>query len=222
MRVDIWSDITCPFCYIVKKRLERVATEMDVTLDIHWHSFQLDPDAPTSYSSSNSERLAKKYHRSIESIDEMQEKIADMAAEEGIDFQWQKAKAGNSFNAHRIIHLAQSKNLADEAQEAFFKAYLTEGLAIGEREVLDEVASRIGLDHGEVEDVLESNAFAEFVKYDQDLAQEPLKITTVPFLVFEQRVALAGAQPAQVFNEVIAKVIHDQKKIENTPPTEDQ
>lgn len=218
MRVDIWSDVVCPFCYIAKKRLERVASEMQEPLEIYWHSFQLDPDAPTSHQSSNSERLAIKYQRSVEDIEQMQSQIATMAAEEGIDFQWQKANSGNSFNAHRVIHLAQSKHLGSEAQEAFFKAYMTEGLAIGEREVLDEIASRIGLEHGEVEDVLDSNAFADFVKYDEEMAREKLNITAVPFFVFDQRVALAGAQPAQVLQDVINKVRLDQANAENTPP----
>lgn len=94
---------------------------------------------------SNTERLAIKYGRSFEEMQEMERNIAEMAAGEGIDFQWQQAKSGNSFNAHRIIHLAQSKGLGSQAEEAFFHAYMTEGLAIGEREVVEEIASRIGL-----------------------------------------------------------------------------
>lgn len=211
MRVDIWSDVVCPFCYIGKKRLERIAASMNLELDIHWHSFQLDADAPTSHSTSNTERLAHKYGRSIEDMTQMQENIAQIAQAEGIDFQWQQAKSGNSFNAHRIIHLAQSKGLGSQAKEAFFYAYMTEGLAIGEREVLDEVASRIGLDHGEVEDVLNGNGFTEFVEYDEKLAREKLNISAVPFFVFDQRVALAGAQPDEVFKEVIQKVLDSEK-----------
>lgn len=215
MRVDIWSDVVCPFCYIGKKRLERIAQDMDLTLDIHWHSFQLDPDAPSSHTVSNTERLAHKYGRSIEDMTQMQENIAQIAKAEGIDFVWQRAKSGNSFNAHRLIHLAQSKELGNEAKDAFFHAYMTEGLAIGEREVLDDVASRIGLDHGEVEDVLNSNSFAEFVEYDEQLAREKLNISAVPFFVFDQRVALAGAQPDNVFIDVIQKVLDAEKNPSN-------
>ena len=209
MRVDIWSDVVCPFCYIGKKRLEHVAEEAGIELEVHWHSFQLDPDAPATHEASNTERLAKKYGRSIAETEEMQRNIAAMAAEEGIDFQWQKANSGNSFNAHRIIHLAQSKGLGNEAKEAFFHAYMTEGLAIGEREVVEEIASRIGLDNAEVEYVLDSNEFTDFVQHDEKIAREQLQVTGVPFFVFNQKLALSGAQPREVFLQVLQQAQSD-------------
>lgn len=199
MRVDIWSDVVCPFCYIGKKRLEHVAQEAGIELDIHWHSFELDPNAPAKHDTSNTERLAKKYGRSYAEMEEMERNVAAMAAVEGIDFQWQKANSGNSFNAHRIIHLAQSKGLGNEAKEAFFHAYMTEGLAIGEREVVEEIASRIGLDNAEVEYVLDSDELADFVHHDEQIAHEQLKVTGVPFFVFDQKLALSGAQPREIF-----------------------
>ncbi|MCH7335407.1 DsbA family oxidoreductase [Acinetobacter sp. NIPH 2699] len=205
MRVDIWSDVVCPFCYIGKKRLEHVAAEAGIELDIHWHSFELDPDAPAKHDTSNTERLAKKYGRSYAEIEEMERNIASMAAEEGIDFQWQKANSGNSFNAHRIIHLAQSKGMGNEAKEAFFHAYMTEGLAIGEREVVEEIASRIGLDNAEVEYVLDSDELADFVRHDEKIAHEQLKVTGVPFFVFDQKLALPGAQPREIFLQALQK-----------------
>lgn len=205
MRVDIWSDVVCPFCYIGKKRLERVAKDAGVELEIFWHTYQIDPDASASQNISNTQRLAQKYDRTLEEVEEMQENIAKMAKAEGIDFQWQNTKAGNSFNAHRIIHLAQSKGLGNQAEEAFFHAYMTEGLAIGEREVVEEIASRIGLENGEVEDVLNSNDFAEFIKYDENLAREQLNVQGVPFFIFNQKVALAGAQPDNVLIDVLQK-----------------
>ncbi|RZF52950.1 DsbA family oxidoreductase [Acinetobacter halotolerans] len=205
MRVDIWSDVVCPFCYIGKKRLEHVAAEAGIELDIHWHSFELDPDAPAKHDTSNTERLAKKYGRSYAEMEEMERNIAAMAAEEGIDFQWQKANSGNSFNAHRIIHLAQSKGMGNEAKEAFFHAYMTEGLAIGEREVVEEIASRIGLDNAEVEYVLDSDELADFVRHDEKIAHEQLKVTGVPFFVFDQKLALPGAQPREIFLQALQK-----------------
>lgn len=203
MRVDIWSDVVCPFCYIGKKRLEHVAEEAGIELEIHWHSFELDPNAPAKHETSNTERLAKKYGRSYAEMEEMERNVAAMAAAEGIDFQWQKANSGNSFNAHRIIHLAQSKGLGNEAEEAFFHAYMTEGLAIGEREVVEEIASRIGLDNAEVEYVLDSDELADFVRHDEQIAHEQLKVTGVPFFVFEQKLALSGAQPREVFLQAL-------------------
>lgn len=210
MRVDIWSDVVCPFCYIGKKRLEHVAAEAGIELEVHWHSFELDPDAPSTHEISNTERLAQKYGRSPAEVEEMQRNMAAMAAEEGIDFQWKKANSGNSFNAHRIIHLAQSKGLGNEAKEAFFHAYMTEGLAIGEREVVEEIASRIGLDNAEVEYVLDSDELADFVRHDEQIAHEQLKVTGVPFFVFDQKLALAGAQPREIFLQVLQQAQSNQ------------
>ncbi len=203
MRVDIWSDVVCPFCYIGKKRLEHVAEQAGIELDIHWHSFELDPNAPAKHDTSNTERLAQKYGRSYAEMEEMERNVAAMAAAEGIDFQWQKANSGNSFNAHRIIHLAQSKGLGNEAEEAFFHAYMTEGLAIGEREIVEEIASRIGLDHAEVEYVLDSDELADFVRHDEKIAHEQLNVTGVPFFIFDQKLALSGAQPREIFLQAL-------------------
>jgi predicted DsbA family dithiol-disulfide isomerase len=203
MRVDIWSDVVCPFCYIGKKRLEHVAEQAGIELDIHWHSFELDPNAPAKHDTSNTERLAQKYGRSYAEMEEMERNVAAMAAAEGIDFQWQKANSGNSFNAHRIIHLAQSKGLGNEAEEAFFHAYMTEGLAIGEREIVEEIASRIGLDHAEVEYVLDSDELADFVRHDEKIAREQLNVTGVPFFIFDQKLALSGAQPREIFLQAL-------------------
>lgn len=208
MRVDIWSDVVCPFCYIGKKRLEAAAEQAGIELEVHWHSFELDPEAPIRQEISNSERLAQKYGRTLADVEEMQRNIAQMAAEEGIQFNWENANSGNTFNAHRIIHLAQSKGLGSEAKEAFFYSYMTQGLAIGERETLEDVAARIGLNPVEVEDLLDSEEYADFVKFDQEVAHEQLKVTGVPFFVFDQRVALAGAQPREVFLQVFEKALH--------------
>lgn len=207
MRVDIWSDVVCPFCYIGKKRLEAAAQEAGIELEVHWHSYQLDPEAPVRQEVSNSERLAQKYGRSVAEVEEMQRNIAEMAKAEGIEFNWEGANSGNTFNAHRIIHLAQSKGLGTNAQEAFFYSYMTQGLAIGERETLEDVAARIGLNPVEVDDLLDSNEFSDFVKFDQEVAQDQLKVTGVPFFVFDQRVALAGAQPKDVFLQVFEKAL---------------
>lgn len=208
MRVDIWSDVVCPFCYIGKKRLEAVAQEMGVELEVHWHSFQLDPEAPNTRDVSNSERLAEKYGRTIAEVEEMQRNIAAMAKLEGIEFNWENANSGNTFNAHRIIHLAQSQGLGDAAKEAFFYSYMTQGLAIGERETLEDVASRIGLNPVEVDDLLDSDEYSDFVKFDEEMARNQLNVTGVPFFVFDQRIALAGAQPREVFEKVLTEALN--------------
>lgn len=214
MRVDVWSDVVCPFCYIGKKRLEAAAAETGIELEIHWHSFELDPDAPAHQEVSNSERLAQKYGRTLAEVEEMQRNIAEMAKAEGIEFNWENANSGNTFNAHRIIHLAQSKGLGSEAKEAFFYSYMTQGLPIGERETIEDIASRIGLNPVEVDHVLDSEEYADFVKFDEEVAQEQLKVTGVPFFVFDQRIALAGAQPREVFKQVMEKALESAAQVE--------
>lgn len=207
MRVDIWSDVVCPFCYIAKHRLEAAAAQLELELEVHWHSFQLNKDADLKLQGSNIERLAQKYQRSMPEVEKMQAEIAIMAQQEGIEFNWQQLKPGSSLDAHRIIHLAQSKGLGNEAQAAFFYSVLTEGLAIDARETLEDVAARIGLNPVEVDDVLDSDLYADFVKFDEDMAQDQLKVTGVPFFVFNQRIALAGAQPREVFVQVLEKAL---------------
>lgn len=214
MRVDIWSDVVCPFCYIGKKRLETVAAEAGIDLEIIWHSFELDQNAPAKHDTSNTERLAKKYGRTIEQTQEMERNIAEVAASEGITFNWEQANSGNTFNAHRIIHLAQSKGLGNEAEEAFFHAYMTEGMPIGERETVEDVASRIGLDHTEVEYVLDSEEFADFVRHDEKIAHEQLQVTGVPFFVFDQRLSLSGAQAREVFLQAMQQALSTAEKLD--------
>ena len=214
MRVDIWSDVVCPFCYIGKKRLEAAAKQAGMELEVHWHSFELDPEAPIRQEVSNSERLAQKYNRTIAEVEEMQRNIATMAKAEGIEFNWENANSGNTFNAHHVIHLAQSKGLGSEAKEAFFYSYMTQGMPIGERETIEDVASRIGLNPVEVDDLLDSDEYADFVKFDEEVAHDQLKVTGVPFFIFDQRVALAGAQPTDVFVQVLKQAAEDVSQAE--------
>ena len=203
IRVDIWSDIVCPFCYIGKKRLEHVAAEAGIALDVHWHSFELDPNAPAKHNTNNTERLAKKYGRSYADMEQMERNVAAMAAEEGIDFQWRKAQSGNTFDAHRLIHFAATKGLANQAKEALCYAYMTDGMAIGERSNVELVAQRVGLPADEIKAVLDSDAFAAEVRHDEEIARSQLQVSGVPFFVFNQRLALSGAQPREVFLQAL-------------------
>ena len=203
IRVDIWSDVVCPFCYIGKKRLEHVAAEAGIALDVHWHSFELDPNAPAKHNTNNTERLAKKYGRSYADMEQMERNVAAMAAEEGIDFQWRKAQSGNTFDAHRLIHFAATKGLANQAKEALCYAYMTDGMAIGERSNVELVAQRVGLPADEIKAVLDSDAFAAEVRHDEEIARSQLQVSGVPFFVFNQRLALSGAQPREVFLQAL-------------------
>ena len=206
MRVDIWSDVVCPFCYIGKKRLEQVAAEVGVELDIHWHSFELDQHAEPEYPSSNTERLAQKYGRSLAEMQQMERNVAAMAASEGIDFQWQKANSGNTFNAHRLLHFAASKGLQHQLKEALCYAYMSEGKKIGRAEVLQQIAVTVGLPADEVEAVLHSEQYADAVRQDEQMAQQ-LDISGVPYFVFDQKIALSGAQPREVMRQALEQLL---------------
>jgi predicted DsbA family dithiol-disulfide isomerase len=206
MRVDIWSDVVCPFCYIGKKRLEHVASDAGIELEIHWHSFELDPQAAEHDGRSNTERLAEKYGRSLSQMQQMERDVAAMAATEGIDFQWQKAQSGNTFNAHRLLHFAASKGLQSQLKEALCYAYMTEGKNIAQPEVLLAIAVGVGLPADEVSALLASAQYATAVRQDQQLAQQ-MKVSGVPFFVFDQQLALSGAQPREVMLQALQQAI---------------
>jgi len=157
LRIDIWSDIICPYCYIGKKRLENVAAEEGIELDIHWHSYELMPEGAAQYQESLPELLAKRYGMSVEQAIQTEIRTAQAAAEEGIDFQWQTAKPGNTFNMHRLMQYAQTQGLADELGERFMHAYFTEGQAIGNLKVVAKLAGGVGLQEAEVWSILNSH-----------------------------------------------------------------
>lgn len=221
MRVDIWSDVVCPFCYIGKKRLEHAAQEAGITLDIHWHSFELDPHAPRQHDTSNTVRLAEKYGRTIAETEEMERRIAEMAKEEGIDFQWQKANSGNTFDAHRLLHLAEEQGMGSTLKEAFLHAYMTEGALIGEQDVVEKIAIQAGLDVDKVKEVLASDLYAGDVRHDEATAQQ-LQISAVPFFIFDKKLGVSGAQPKEIFKQAFEQTLAEEQNISGLQCDEEQ
>lgn len=217
VRIDIWSDIICPFCYIGKKRLESVAAEEGIELDIHWHSYELMPEGAAQYQESLPELLAKRYGMSIEQAIQTEIRTAKAAAEEGIDFQWQKAKPGNTFNMHRLLQYAQTQGLATELDERFMHAYFTEGQAIGDKHVIAKLAIEVGLNEQDVWDILNSERYAKEVREDERVAQRELNVRGVPFIVFDQKVAIPGALPREAFRETLQQIAAE--KATNQPLT---
>ena len=206
LRIDIWSDIICPYCYIGKKRLEHVAAEEGIELDIHWHSYELIPEGAAQYSESLPELLAKRYGMSLEQAIQAEIRTAQAAAEEGIDFKWQKAKPGNTFNMHRLLQFAQTQGLATQLDERFMHAYFTEGQAIGDKNVVAKLAIEVGLNEAEVWAILNSERYAQEVREDERVAQRELNVRGVPFIVFEEQVAIPGAMPREVFRDTLRKM----------------
>ena len=200
LRVDIWSDIACPWCYVGKRRLEAALARFPQrdAVEITWRAFELDPSAPRvrDTSKSHAERLAEKYGMTVKQAEERTAQLTELAAKDGLDFRFDRAKSGNTFDAHRVLHFAQERGLQDAVKERFFRGYLTDGEAIGEPEVLVRLAAEVGLPADEVQGVLAGDAYKDAVRADQALAQQ-LGIRGVPFFVFGEKYAVSGAQPAE-------------------------
>jgi predicted DsbA family dithiol-disulfide isomerase len=205
MQVDVWSDVVCPFCYIGKTRLARVAKQKGVALEWVWHSFQLNPEAPPRVTVSNAERLAAKYGMTVPQAERQLEGIAGIFESEGLVFNWRQARSGNTRNAHRVIQAAQDRGLGNEAEEAFFKAYFVDGRAIGELDVVRAIAAEIGIGSAEVDRALASDDIEARIEEDFRTARQ-LGVRGVPFFVFENKVAVSGAQPDPAFVQAMERV----------------
>ncbi|MDU0369629.1 DsbA family oxidoreductase [Hymenobacter endophyticus] len=207
MKIEIWSDILCPFCYIGKRRLEKALASFDHAQDvqIQWRSFELDPQANPTPGENQYARLAKKYGNTEAWARQMSANMAQSAAEEGLAFNFDTVVPANSLRAHRLVHLAARHGHQDAAKERLFKAYLEEGLDINDVLTLTRLATELELPTAEVEQLLTSNQFEQEVRYDEYQAQQ-LGIRGVPYFVFEDKYAVSGAQPAELFREVLEKV----------------
>lgn len=199
LRVDVWSDIVCPWCAIGKRRLEAALARFPYRDDVEvvWRAFELDPSAPTVRQGDNATRLAEKYGRTRAQAEAMIQSVTDTAAKDGLDFQLSRARSGNTFDGHRVLHLAAERGLQDAVKERLLRGYMSEGQAIGEHDVLVGLASEAGLDPQEVRAVLASDRYAREVREDEETAQR-LGIHGVPFFVLAGKYAFSGAQPADV------------------------
>jgi predicted DsbA family dithiol-disulfide isomerase len=202
LNVEIWSDVVCPWCYIGKRRFEAALAEFPHEVKTTWRSFELDPGAPAAREHSATEHLAAKYGMSIEQAQASHAQMTELAAREGLDYHFDTARGGNSFDAHRLIHLAAAHDKQDEAKERLMRAYFTEGVAIGDREALVALAADIGLDADEARAVLDGDAYADAVREDEVLAQR-IGIQGVPFFVLDRRLGVSGAQPAEVLVQAL-------------------
>ena len=199
LKIDVWSDIVCPWCAVGKRRLEAALARFPHRDDVEvvWRAFELDPSAPTLHEGDNATRLAKKYGRTKAQAEAMMKQLADTAAKDGLEFHLLTAKSGNTFDAHRVLQLAAERGRQGAVKERFFRGYMTEGEAIGDHEVLVRLASEAGLDAAEVRAVLSSEKYADDVREEEETARA-LGITGVPFFVLAGKYAVSGAQPADV------------------------
>ena len=220
LRIDVWSDIACPWCYIGRHRLETAVRDFAGPVTVVWRSFELDPSAPLErdHAVSHVHRLANKYGTSERQAQAMIDRVAAIGRDEGIEFDFDRIRPGNSFDAHRLLQVARRRDLAlaSALAERLFRGHFSEGLAIGEPEALVRPATDVGLDADEVAAVLSSDAHADDVRADEDEAAE-LGIDGVPFFVVGGRYGVAGAQPPELLREVFTRALQEPETAAGAP-----
>jgi predicted DsbA family dithiol-disulfide isomerase len=210
IKIEIWSDIMCPFCYIGKRKLDRAMDHYKnaAHFEIEWKSYQLDPDfKKENYAAQGLDtydRVAQKYGRDRAWSVEMHKNITEQAKAVGLTYNFDNVVAANSFDAHRLSQFAKKNHVGNELEELIFLAYFTEGKDVADLEVLVELGLKVGLDEAEIRSVLSSNAFAEDVKFDISESQK-LGVRGVPFFVFDRKLAVSGAQAEELFLETLDK-----------------
>lgn len=219
LKIEIWSDVMCPFCYIGKRNFEKALTQIEdkSKIEVEWKSFQLDPTIPNEVDPSVSAiaYLAEKKGITLEHSKSLHDNVIQMAANVGLKFDYSKAIVANSFNAHKLIQLAKTKKLGDQAEESLFKAYFTEGKNVNNIETLVQLGIEIGLEKDEIENVLIDASFDQLVKKDLSEAQQ-IGVTGVPFFVFNRKYAISGAQPSETFVSAIQQTIDEISDSTNT------
>jgi predicted DsbA family dithiol-disulfide isomerase len=215
VHVEIWSDIACPWCYIGKRRFEAALAGFphrdEVT--VKWRSFQLDPEAPTERPGELAAHLASKYGSSVEQARARQAQITELAAVEGLDFRFDRARSGNTFDAHRVVHLAAAHDKQDAMKERLMRAYLTEGELMSDHAALARLAGEVGLPADEVDELLTGDRFAADV-VDDVRTGVGLGITGVPFFVVDRTFGASGAQPPELLRELLAQAWDARPRLE--------
>ena len=217
MKIEIWSDVVCPWCYIGKRRFEAALAEFEHADDVEvlWRSFELDPNAPDSreITESQAELLAKKMGRPLEQVRAMQAQVTSVAASVGLQYRLDQTRPGNTFDAHRLLHLALEQDLQDPLKERFDAATFTEGLSVSDPDELARLAVEVGLDEARVREVLDSDEFAEAVRADESQARA-YGISGVPFFVIDGRYGVSGAQEPDAILGVLRQAWQERNPIE--------
>ncbi len=207
MRVEIWSDVVCPWCYVGKRRFEAALAAFPHRdqVEVVWRSFELDAGAPRERVGDYAQLLADKYGFAVSQGQEMIDTMTRAGAVDGLDLRFDRARTGNTFDAHRLLHLADASDepgLQDRLKERLLRATFTEGEPIGDHETLVRLAAEAGLDAVEARAVLASDRYAAEVRADEAQARA-YGITGVPFFVVDGRYGVNGAQPAAALTEVL-------------------
>ncbi|MCA1010818.1 DsbA family oxidoreductase [Halobacillus halophilus] len=213
MKIEIWSDFVCPFCYIGKRRLEQALENFpnEEKAEVVYKSFELDPNAERSSKQSMHEKLAAKYGRSLEEAKEMTRNMEEQASMVGLDFRFDTMVPTNTMDAHRVAKFAETKGLDQETAEVLFRAVFTDSKDIGDHETLIELAQEAGLDQSEVRQVLESTDYMELVRTEETEAHQ-VGVQGVPFFVINRKYAVSGAQPIEIFTQALEKAYSEEKQ----------
>jgi predicted DsbA family dithiol-disulfide isomerase len=204
MRVDIWSDIVCPWCYVGKRRFETALAAFDAdSVDVVHHSFQLNPGAPRESTTSRRQMLMQKYGLTEARVDALDAQMTQIAAEEGLPYRLEGTVTGNTLDAHQLVHLAREHGHQDAMLERLYRAYFSEGRSVFDQGSLIELAHEVGLDRETTRDVLREGRYVSAVRGDIEMAQR-LGISGVPFFVINGRYGVSGAQPPAMFLEAFA------------------
>ena len=197
MDVEIWSDVVCPWCYVGKRQFEEALGRFGHAdgVTVSWRSFELDPSSPTEVGMSMDRILERKYGMSADQAQAANQKMTALAAGVGLEYHLDRVRAGNTFDAHRLIHLAATHGLGGAMKERLLAAYFTEGRSVGEHATLTELATEVGLDPVETSEMLAGESFAAEVRADEARATA-LGATGVPFFVIDETYGVAGAQGA--------------------------
>ena len=203
MKVEIWSDVACPWCFIGKRRFDVALARFEHrdAVEVRYRSFELDPAAPAFRELAYLDHLMAKYRVPMAEADAMIDRMIEAGAQNGVVLRFDKAKPGNTFDAHRLLHLAAHRARQDALVDKVFRATFTKGAAIADHEVLVDLAADAGLDPDDARRVLESDAFADDVRADEQRAAD-LGITSVPFFVMGG-LGVSGAQPPDVLLRVL-------------------
>ncbi|HEX2141051.1 MAG TPA: DsbA family oxidoreductase [Candidatus Limnocylindria bacterium] len=213
MKVDVWSDIACPWCYIGKRNLEQAirAAGTDAgspSVQVEFHSFQLSPDTPVDFDGSETDYLAQHKGISREQAAAMQERVTAIAAAAGLDYHFERVRHTNTVKAHQLLHYARTRGLQSEMAERLMRGYFIEGRHLGRDEELVALAGEIGLDAEDVRRSLREEEFLAAVRQDEGLAAA-YGVRGVPFFVIDRGYALQGAQPPEVFEEALRMVANE-------------
>jgi predicted DsbA family dithiol-disulfide isomerase len=206
MKIEVWSDFVCPFCYIGKRRLEMALDKFEHKdkVELVFKSFELDPSAKKKYDENIHELIAKKYEIPLEQAKALNAQIVDQAKDVDLSYNFDDLIPTNTFDAHRLSHYAKTEGKMNELSERFLKAYFVDSLNISDHKVLASLADQVGLNRDEALRVLESDQYGADVRKDEETASK-LKITGVPYFVFNNKYAISGAQPVELFLEVLEK-----------------